>query len=93
MEIHPLGSDLTHFPGARGQIVVPAEEGVEEGFEWEEVDLFVVWGEGGAARVVGVLDGGAAVGVVLDAEGGEECDGGVGGSGEGVGWGEVRCVD
>ncbi len=94
MEINPHSGDvLAHLPRKHGEVVVAAEGRGEEGFEREEVDLLVVWGEGRLARVVGVLDGGAAVGVVVDAEGGEESYGGMGAFGEGVGWGEGGCVD
>lgn len=94
MKINPHSGDvLAHLARKHGEVVVAAEGRGEEGFEREEVDLFVVWGEGRLARVVGVLDGGAAVGVVVDAEGGEESYRGVGAFGEGVGWGEGGCVD
>ncbi len=94
MKINTLRSNvLAHLPRKHGLVVIAAEEGAEQGFEGEEVDLFVVWGEGRFARVVGVLDGGPAVGVVLDAEGGQESYGGVGGFGEGVVRGEGGCVD
>lgn len=94
MEIQSLSRDvLAHLPREDGHVVVAAEEGVVQGFEGKEVDLFEVGGEGRFACVVGVLDGGAAVGVGLDAEGGEKEDGGVGVLGEGVGWGEVGGVD
>jgi len=94
IEINTLGGDvLAHFPREDGHVVVAAESRVEQGFEGEEVDLFEIWGEGGFAGVISVLDGGAAVGVGLDAEGGQEEDGGLGCLGEGVGWGEVGGVD
>lgn len=94
MKINPHSGDvLAHLPGKHGEVVTPAEERVQQGFEREQVHLFVVGSEGRAARVVGVLHGGAAVGVEVDAEVGEEVDAGLGGFGEGVGGGEVRCVD
>lgn len=94
MKVNPHSGDvLAHFAGEHGEVVPSAEKRVEQGFEREEVYLFVVWGEGRAAYVVAVLDGGAAVGVEMDAEVGEEVDARVGGFGEGVGGGEVGCVD
>ncbi len=51
----------------------------------DEVDLAQV-GLGGVPGEAGaVLDGGAQVGVALDAESGQEADAGAGGFGEGVG--------
>ena len=61
-----------------------AGEGVEE-LGGEEVDLGAVEGDGVFADEVAVADSGAAVGVVLDAEVGEELDGGLAELREGVG--------
>ena len=67
-------------------------EGVEE-FGGEEVDLSAVGGGGVAADEEAVADGGAAVGVALDAEAREEVNGGLGELGEGVGGVQVDGED